>query len=188
MKWNVFHEIIHSIGKQKWINNENDLFKLPLEFIITGVIALLAIGQSPPVEARPTAIDQRFEEDLCKQIKPTQPQYRPIPPKQIACSIGELRIVREEEVNMIINENLLCCSRKIFICVPDIQDSRRLIPKQCKLNGEVNIGQLSNRYFRIRATRLDDYVNLLSKQKFHTHNYWSYPMLTHKWDPCFDPQ
>lgn len=117
MKGNVFHEIIHSIGKKKWINNENDLFKLPLEFIITGVIDLLAVGQSPPVEARPTAIDQRgsFEEDLRKQIKPTQPQYKPIPPKQIACSTGELRIVREEEVNMIINENLLCCSRKIFV-------------------------------------------------------------------------
>ncbi|KAG5614744.1 hypothetical protein H5410_014568 [Solanum commersonii] len=54
----------------------------------------------------------------------------------------------EEEVNqMIINEDA---------------DLRRLILKQCDLKVEVNIRLLSNRHVLIRATRLDDYVNLLS--------------------------
>lgn len=43
--------------------------------------------------------------------------------------------------------------------------------------------------FNHMATRMDDYVHLLSKPHFYvTHNYWSYLMCTLKWDPLFDPQ
>ncbi|KAH0717073.1 hypothetical protein KY285_013104 [Solanum tuberosum] len=158
-------------------------------------MALLAVGQSPPVEAVPTA--QLITEDPLKKtyantLKPIQPQYKPIPLKQIAYLHGEPKIVwEEEEVNqMIINEDLqYAVVAKFSYGWPDIQDLRRLIPKQCELKGEVNIGLLSNRYILIRATRLDDYVNLLSKPQFYiTHNHWSYPMRTLKWDPCFDPK
>lgn len=44
---------------------------------------------------------------------------------------------------------------------PDIQYLRRLIPKQCELKGEVNIGLLSNRNILIRETRMEYYVHFL---------------------------
>ncbi|WMV19734.1 hypothetical protein MTR67_013119 [Solanum verrucosum] len=46
---------------------------------------------------------------------------------------------------------------------PEMQDLRTLIPKQCELKGEVNIGLLCNIYVLIRASKLEDYVTLLSK-------------------------
>ncbi|WMV38004.1 hypothetical protein MTR67_031389 [Solanum verrucosum] len=105
---------------------------------------------------------------------------------------GEPKIVWEEEEiqQMIINEKLqYAAMEKFSYGWPDIQELRRLIPKQCDLKGEVNIGLLSNRYVLIRASLLEDYVNLLSKPQFYiTHNYRSYPMRTLKWDPLFDPE
>ncbi|KAG5594585.1 hypothetical protein H5410_035817 [Solanum commersonii] len=44
---------------------------------------------------------------------------------------------------------------------------RRLIPKQCGLKGEYNIGLLSNKHVLIRATLLEDYLNMLSKSSFY---------------------
>ncbi|WMV59325.1 hypothetical protein MTR67_052710 [Solanum verrucosum] len=157
-------------------------------------MAMLAVGQPPPVGAGPTAPLLR-EEPLkltyADVIKPHPSQYNALPLKQIAYLHGEPRIVwEEEEVNqMIINEDLqYAVIGKFSYGWPDIQDLRRLIPKQCDLKGEVNIGLLSNRHILIRATRQDNYVNLLSKPQFYiTHNYWSYLMRTFKWDPCFDP-
>lgn len=59
----------------------------------------------------------------------------------------------------------------------EIQVLRRLIPIQCELKGEVNIGLLSNRYILIRASRIEDYVHLLSKPIFYiAHHNWNYPM------------
>ncbi|KAF3643159.1 hypothetical protein FXO37_22128 [Capsicum annuum] len=70
----------------------------------------------------------------------------------------------------------------------EIQDLRRLIPKQCELKGEINIGLLSNRHVLIRATKIEYYVHRLSKLQFYiTMNYWSYPMKTLKWDLMFHP-
>lgn len=43
----------------------------------------------------------------------------------------------------------------------EIQDLRRLIPNQYGLKGQVNIGLLRNKYILIRASKLEDYVNLL---------------------------
>lgn len=46
---------------------------------------------------------------------------------------------------------------------------------------------LSNRYILIRASRMEDYVHLLSKPIFYiNHKNWNYPMRTLKWDPLFD--
>ncbi|WMV18187.1 hypothetical protein MTR67_011572 [Solanum verrucosum] len=91
---------------------------------------------------------------------------------------------------MIVNENLeYAVIGKFSYGWPDIQDLRRLIPKQCELKGDCNIGLLSNRHVLIRASLLEDYVNLLSKPAFYiTQNNWSYPMRTLKWDPLFNPE
>ncbi|KAK4729937.1 hypothetical protein R3W88_022925 [Solanum pinnatisectum] len=91
---------------------------------------------------------------------------------------------------MIINKDLqFAVIGKFSYGWPKIQELRKLIPKQCELKGDVNIGLLSNRYVLIRTTLLEDYVTLLSKLQFYiTQNYWSYPMRTLKWDPMFDPE
>ncbi|WMV09899.1 hypothetical protein MTR67_003284 [Solanum verrucosum] len=88
---------------------------------------------------------------------------------------------------MIINEDLqYAVIGKFSYGWPDIHELRKLIPKQCGLRGEVNIGLLSSRFILIRASLLEDYVNLLSKPQFYiTHNNWSYPMRTLKWNPLF---
>ncbi|KAG5597386.1 hypothetical protein H5410_038618 [Solanum commersonii] len=74
---------------------------------------------------------------------------------------------------MIINEDLqYAVIGKFSYGWPDILDLRKLIPKQCELKGEVNIGLLCNRYVLIRASLLEDYVKLLSKPQFYiTHNH-----------------
>ena len=47
--------------------------------------------------------------------------------------------------------------------------SEKLIPKQCELKGEWNIGFLNNRDVLIRETLLQDYVHLLSNPTFVSH-------------------
>ncbi|KAG5611101.1 hypothetical protein H5410_022382 [Solanum commersonii] len=83
---------------------------------------------------------------------------------------------------MIVNENLqYAVVGKFSYGWPDIQELRKIIPKQCGLKGECNIGLLTNIYVLIRATLLEDYVNLLSKPVFYlTHQNWSYTMRTLK--------
>lgn len=89
---------------------------------------------------------------------------------------------------MIANEELKFAG-KFSYGWPDIQVLRKLIPKQCELKGDVNIDLLSNRDVLIRASRMEDYVNLLSKLIFYiVHRNWNYPMRTFKWDPLFDPE
>lgn len=62
---------------------------------------------------------------------------------------------------MIINEDLqYAVIDKFSYEWTEIQDLRKLIPEQCELKGEVNIGLPSNTYILIRATRLEDYVHL----------------------------
>ncbi|WMV52029.1 hypothetical protein MTR67_045414 [Solanum verrucosum] len=91
---------------------------------------------------------------------------------------------------MIINENLeYVVVGKFSYGWPDIQDLRKLIPKQCELKGECKIGLLSNRHVLIRATLMKDYVHLLSKPAFYiAQKNCSFPMRTLKWDPMFDPE
>lgn len=65
---------------------------------------------------------------------------------------------------MIVNEDLqYAVIGKFSYGWPDIQDLRRLIPKQCELKEEVNIGSLSKRHILIRVTKIEDYAHLLSK-------------------------
>ncbi|WMV26131.1 hypothetical protein MTR67_019516 [Solanum verrucosum] len=93
-----------------------------------------------------------------------------LPLKPISFLHGEPQVIWEQdEVNqMIINENLeYAVIGKFSYGWPDIQDLRRLIPKQCELKGDCSIGLLSNRHVLIRATLLKDYVHLLSKSAFY---------------------
>ncbi|KAG5619978.1 hypothetical protein H5410_005196 [Solanum commersonii] len=91
---------------------------------------------------------------------------------------------------MIRNENLqYTIIGKFSYGWPDIQELRTLIPKQCELKGECNIGLLSNIHVLIRMSNLEDYVNLLSKPAFYiAHRNWTYRMRTLKWEPLFDPE
>jgi len=71
---------------------------------------------------------------------------------------------KEEANQMIINENLqYAVIGKFSYGWSDIQELRKLIPKQCELKGEVIIELLSNIYILVKATLLEDYVSLLSK-------------------------
>lgn len=117
-------------------------------------------------------------------------QHKPIPLKQVSFLHGEPKIVwKEDEVDqMIINEELQYAVIGKFSYIW-IQELRRLILKQCKLKGEVNIGLLCNLYILIRASRIEDYVHVLSKPQFYiTYTHWYYPMGTLKCDPLFDPE
>ncbi|KAH0743284.1 hypothetical protein KY290_031277 [Solanum tuberosum] len=151
------------------------------------------IGQPPAKEVGSTPViaegtTTSYADTLIAPITP----HQTIPMKPLTYLHGEPKIVWEEEEiqQMIINVKLqYAVMGKFSYGWPDIQELRRLIPKQCNLKGEVNIGLLSNRYVLIRASLLEDYVNLLSKPQFYiTHNYRSYPMRTLKWDPSFDPE
>lgn len=65
----------------------------------------------------------------------------------------------------------------------------RSFQNKCALKGDVNMGLLCNRYVLITASRIEDYVNLLSKPIFYiAHRNWNYTMRTLKWDPLFDPE
>ncbi|KAG5600513.1 hypothetical protein H5410_031883 [Solanum commersonii] len=161
-------------------------------------MATVAVRQPPLVEVAPTPqgvinnLGQPSTKSYANTIKPKSPPHKPVPMKQIAYLHGEPRIVWEEEEveQMIINENLqYAIVGKFSYGWPAIQELRKLIPKQCELKGEVNIGLLTNRYVLIMTTLLEDYVMLLSKPQFYiTLNQWSYPMRTLKWDPMFNPK
>ncbi|WMV54519.1 hypothetical protein MTR67_047904 [Solanum verrucosum] len=67
-----------------------------------------------------------------------------------------------------------------FLCL----SSRIVVP-----NSLLTFGGHSKGVLVQRALLLEDYVKLLSKPQFYiTHNHWSYPMRTLKWDPLFDPE
>lgn len=88
---------------------------------------------------------------------------------------------------MIINEDLqYAVIGKFSYGWPDIQELRKLIPKQCCLKGEVNIELLSSRYVLIKASLL---CELIIKTSILYRSYQLvYPMRTLKWDPLFDPE
>lgn len=72
---------------------------------------------------------------------------------------------------------------------PDMQDLRRLIPKQCELKGNCSIVLLSNRHILIRALLLENYVHPLFKPAFYiTQQNWSYPMRIFMWESMFNPE
>jgi len=152
-------------------------------------MAAMATGQPPPEVGQITSVPGC---SYAEKLKPKTTHFQSIPLKPVTYLHGEPQVIWEQdEVNqMIVNENLeYAVIGKFSYGWPDIQDLRRLIPKQCELKGDCNIGLLSNRHVLIRASLLEDYVNLLSKPAFYiTQNNWSYPMRTLKWDPLFNSE
>lgn len=122
-------------------------------------------------------------------LKLQSPNVNSIPLKPIAYLHGEPRVICEEkEVDqMIVNENLqYAVIGKLSYGWHDIQELRRLIPKQFELKRECNIGVLSNRHVLIRPSNMNDYVNLLSKPAFYiTCTSWTYTIRILKWEPLF---
>ncbi|KAK4732458.1 hypothetical protein R3W88_025446 [Solanum pinnatisectum] len=156
-------------------------------------MSILAVGQPPPVEVRPAlAPIQTPVVTYAQTVNSSAIVQQHMQLKPIAYLHGEPRIVWEEEEveQMNVKENLqYAVVGKFSYGWPDIQDLRNLIPKQCELKGELNIGLLSNRYILIRGSKLEDYVRVLSKPQFYiTHNHYSYTMRTLKWDPLFNPE
>ncbi|WMV39052.1 hypothetical protein MTR67_032437 [Solanum verrucosum] len=156
-------------------------------------MAAMAIGQPPTVEVGQTqGILEEKKITYANTLAAPKPKHHNLRIKPLTYLHGEPKLVWDEEEvqQMIINEDLqYAVIGKFSYGWPDILDLRKLIPKQCELKGEVNIGLLTNKYVLIRASLLEDYVKLLSKPQFYiTHNHWSYPMRTLKWDPLFDPE
>ncbi|PHU17446.1 hypothetical protein BC332_13141 [Capsicum chinense] len=128
-----------------------------MALVVAGQPSVTEIGQDDTTITKPT-----FANILQSAIIPNMQ----LPLKEISYLHGEPHIIWEEEkVNqMIIKEDLqYAVIDKFSYSWPDIQNLRRLIPKQCELKGEVNIDLLSNRHVLIRATKIRDYVHLLSK-------------------------
>ncbi|XP_049406305.1 uncharacterized protein LOC125869967 [Solanum stenotomum] len=127
-----------------------------------------------------------------EKLKPKATHVQSIPLKPVAYLHGEPQVIweQDEENQMIVNENLeYAVIGKFSYGWLDIQNLRKLIPKQCELKRACNIELLSNRHVLIRATLLEDYDHLLSKPTFYiTQNNWSYPMRTLKWDPMFNSE
>ncbi|KAH0713421.1 hypothetical protein KY289_009380 [Solanum tuberosum] len=146
-------------------------------------MTVMMAGQ-PPIEAG--------QQTYASLLRPTTGAVKSLPLKPISYLHGEPRLVwdQSEVEQMIVNENLqYAVVGKFSYGWPEIQELRKLIPKQCDLKGECNIGLLTNRYVLIRATLLEDYVNLLSKPVFYIgQQNGTYPMRTLKWDPLFDPE
>ncbi|WMV45111.1 hypothetical protein MTR67_038496 [Solanum verrucosum] len=152
-------------------------------------MAATATGQPPPEVGQITSTPGC---SYAEKLKPKATHVQSIPLKPVTYLHGEPQVIWEQdEVNqMIVNENLeYAVIGKFSYGWPDIQNLRKLIPKQCELKGDCNIRLLSNRHVLIRATLLEDYVHLLSKSAFYiTQNNWSYPVRTLKWDPMFKPE
>ncbi|WMV24640.1 hypothetical protein MTR67_018025 [Solanum verrucosum] len=138
--------------------------------------------------------DVQVDDELHQKFAdvPMAAMAKALPLKPLTFLHGEPQVIwdYEEVTQMIVNENLeYAVIGKFSYGWPDIQELRRLIPKQCELKGDCNIGLLSNRHVLIRATLLEDYVHLLSKPAFYiSHKNWSFPMRTLKWDPMFNPE
>ncbi|KAH0746415.1 hypothetical protein KY285_008072 [Solanum tuberosum] len=114
-------------------------------------MAMTAVGQPLPLEVEPTLhilsnTGQPQQPLFANTLKPNKPIHKPIPMKQITYLHGEPRVIWEEDEvdQIIVNEDLqYAVIGKFSYGWPEIQDLRRLIPKQCELKGEVNIGLLA---------------------------------------------
>ncbi|KAG5601056.1 hypothetical protein H5410_032426 [Solanum commersonii] len=155
------------------------------------VMATVSTGQ-PATGVAPASLEARPVSNLnfLATLRPSPTVAKPIPMKLIVFLHGEPRVIWEEEEveQMIIKENLeFVVVGKFSYGWPEIQELRKLIPNQCALKAECNVGVLSNKHILIKASCLEDYVNFLSKSTFYiAHRGWTYPMRTLKWEPMFD--
>ncbi|KAK4373758.1 hypothetical protein RND71_004435 [Anisodus tanguticus] len=115
-----------------------------------------------------------------------------IPIKPIVYLHGEptVRFEKKEVEVMIHQQELnLAVIGKFSHGWPEIGLLRTLIPKQCGLKAEVNIGLLCDRHVLIRCTIAEDYDTLMSRQTFEIkEKNKPYLMRTFKWDVTFNPE
>ncbi|KAH0695998.1 hypothetical protein KY289_013480 [Solanum tuberosum] len=110
----------------------------------------------------------RLAVSYADSLRQQKAQVKPVQMKPISYLHGEPQVIWEqEEVNqMIVNENLeYAVIGKFSYGWPDIQELRKLIPKQCELKEECNIGLIRNRYVLIRATILEDYDPMFNPEE-----------------------
>ncbi|KAK4726526.1 hypothetical protein R3W88_031443 [Solanum pinnatisectum] len=101
-------------------------------------------------------------------LRPPTTKKQPLSRKPLSYLHGEPRVIwKEDEVSqMIVNEDLqYAVTGKFSYGWLDLQDLRKILPKQCELKNECTIGYLSNIYVLIRASSMEDY-----------------------WDPLFDSE
>ncbi|KAK4338777.1 hypothetical protein RND71_040239 [Anisodus tanguticus] len=122
----------------------------------------------------------------------TSPMSISIPMKPIVYLHGEptVRFEKKEVEVMIHQQELnLAVIGKFSHGWPEIGLLRTLIPKQCGLKAEVNIGLLCDRHVLIRCTIAEDYDTLMSRQTFEIkEKNKPYLMRTFKWDVTFNPE
>ncbi|KAK4358423.1 hypothetical protein RND71_020652 [Anisodus tanguticus] len=122
----------------------------------------------------------------------TSPMSISIPIKPIVYLHGEptVRFEKKEVEVMIHQQELnLAVIGKFSHGWPEIGLLRTLIPKQCGLKAEVNIGLLCDRHVLIRCTIAEDYDTLMSRQTFEIkEKNKPYLMRTFKWDVTFNPE
>ncbi|WMV46852.1 hypothetical protein MTR67_040237 [Solanum verrucosum] len=127
------------------------------------MVMAISAGSQPPTEVGQPALFAKPVMSYAGSLKPTAISVKPLSLKPISYLHGEPIVMWEQDEidQMIVNENLeYAVVGKFSYGWPNIQDLRKLIPKQCELKGECKIGLLSNRHVLIRETLLGDYVHL----------------------------
>ncbi|KAK4356745.1 hypothetical protein RND71_022355 [Anisodus tanguticus] len=108
-----------------------------------------------------------------------------------AISAKKKKMFEKKEVEVMIHQQELHLAviGKFSHGWPEIGLLRTLIPKQCGLKAEVNIGLLCDRHVLIRCTIAEDYDTLMSRQTFEIkEKNKPYLMRTFKWDVTFNPE
>lgn len=69
---------------------------------------------------------------------------------------------------MMIMENLqYVVVGKFSYGLPELEDLRFQIPKQCNIKGECKIGLMRNRHILMRFSLMEDFVNILAKNVYY---------------------
>ncbi|KAG5599716.1 hypothetical protein H5410_031086 [Solanum commersonii] len=90
--------------------------------------------------------------------------------KPISFINGIPRVIwtKEEVKKMNIMENLqLAVDGKFSYGLPELEELRIQIPKQCGIKGDYRIGILTNRHILIRLNRMEDFVNNMAKNVYY---------------------
>lgn len=129
--------------------------------------------------------------DFLKPARGTgSPQKQLISVKRPTFNNGIPRISwTEEEVrNMNIAENLqYAVIGKFTYGWPDLDELRKILPKQCNVKGQCQIGLLRHRHVLIQCDLFEDFVTLMSKPSYQIvdKNGAYYPMITLIYDEKF---
>ncbi|KAF3655827.1 hypothetical protein FXO38_14505 [Capsicum annuum] len=115
-----------------------------------------------------------------------------VPFKPVIVMHGEPSVTwKSSEVkNLIIQENLqYAIIGKFSYGKPDVNELRKVIPKQYVIKGECLIGVLDTRHILIRLNQLEDYIQMLSTSSYYIMaKDMSWRIRTLKWDPWIESE